>query len=131
MNHYKAREINIDGHPSGRWHYTCHNDNQGRTWPVGYCAELSSPCYAHGHLSAEEACACKKRYDLDKHLILTMRNPLKLTQICRCQVPGCDDWGPNLMEIQGGMKMWFVCDKHLNRETAEQLHVVGESLGSY
>lgn len=41
MNYYQAREIlGEDKKPTGKWHYTCRNDD--RIWAVGYCASLQS-----------------------------------------------------------------------------------------
>jgi hypothetical protein len=130
MNFHKARELQKDGKPSGRWHYTNYNDSLKTIWPEGYCADPTSPCSKEGHATAEEACACKKRYDLDKKLRFDMKKMDQVSNLHRCQAPGCGEWGPNHAEIPSEMVFWCLCDAHANRETVEKLYEVGESFGS-
>src|SRR4051812_48360403 len=62
MNYLKARQMQS----TGKWHYTCRNDNF--VWPQGYCAQEGSACHSTGHNTAEEACECYKQYQLKNHL---------------------------------------------------------------
>lgn len=63
MNFYSARPL-MEGPNAGKFHYTCHNDNQKKTWPVGDCAKEG-----HGaHDTEEEACECYRQYILREYV---------------------------------------------------------------
>jgi hypothetical protein len=151
MNYYAARQ-----RKDGKWDYTCSND--GDIWPVGYCntgilskgpetepegsfyrmseIEWKSICdnkekyHDHGHKTAEEACKCYKNYLLDNALRFhrpTEEQKQKMDTQHKCKI--CSDWTQNMAELD--LQHWYLCEKHLNRETVEKLFGnIGESWSS-
>lgn len=118
MNYYDAREMKKDGKGSGKWHYTCMND--GRIWPVGYCAEHE------GHPTKEEAHECYTKYCLDNHIKKrTMQNQHKCKE--------CDAWTQESVEVGPGLgRMIYLCPDHQDRETvAKHFGSVGTMTSSY
>jgi hypothetical protein len=139
MNHFKARQRDTDM----RWDYTCMND--GVVWPMGYCCEFREPnddlfewpewekrlmrankdkFHNNGHATAEEASKCYKSHQLDFRLRLD--GVTHKTQH-PCEI--CQEWTQKTASV-GAWHQWHLCDKHLNRESVEELFYVGESWSS-
>jgi len=116
VNYYCARQHATNG----KWDYTCRND--GRIWPVGYCAE-----HRGTHDTAEEAQECYKRYMLDTRLRFDVRLKGHKRQ---CEAEGCEEWTQGLASL-GGLDAFVLCDEHRDREHVEALYSVGESWSSY
>jgi hypothetical protein len=132
MNFYDAREIQDgDGKGTGKWRYTCYNDNQKRTWAVGYCAQ-DCP----GHDTPDEAREHYKQYLLDIALRLDANadsvpgavEPPKF----KCEAEGCEALTSKAAKVGYGIpRMFNLCPEHMNRETVETLFEVGSSFGSF
>ena len=144
MNYLQARQREVEG----RWDYTCMND--GRIWPVGYCAGWrdwtdaqreqfgaafveraeaeSAPFrdkyHRDGHATRDEAYACYTTYMLDQRT--------RLDQIReddahpRCAAEGCVRLSSATVSI-GGWPRFSVCSAHQTRETLESLYHAGDS----
>lgn len=107
MNYYTATELAKDGKPTGLWHYTRRND--GRMWPVGYCAE-NCP----GHATPDEAREHYRQYQID-----TARDR-KTVQWGGCEV--CDTPTKDGVCIEPDqMEFHHLCPEHHNRATLETL----------
>lgn len=146
MNHWKARQRESDG----RWDYTSHNDRSG-THAVGYChayrpydetdtylpqamrdalnekeQEFIHKYHTDGHATAEEACQCRKQYDLDHHLHLCPEvddpDTLHRCLVCREFCSG--------HAIVGHHDVYQLCPAHCTRAEVEKLYRVGEHWGS-
>jgi hypothetical protein len=134
-----------------RWDYTSSNRRTG-TYPVGYCGGwwldekfdpqrfiwMDEEQYNHevakhipfrekyhtnGHATKEEAYECYKTYMLDLYLDF---DKVDTDHQNKCKV--CGEWTQKGAWIRGGhMHEWDLCDKHLNRETVEQLFDIGDS----
>ena len=120
MNYYQPRELkDKDGNPSGIWHYTCMND--GRIWPVGYCAQ-GCP----GHDTKEGAYEHYRQYELD-----TSRYDGTYSGTQRkCEI--CGEWTQRFASVgPDHMEMHTLCDAHRNRETLDTLVEAGDSFGSW
>lgn len=110
MNHYRARQLK-----DGGWHFTCMND--GRAWPVGYCAEHEP------HATKEEACGCYRKWLLDNRLKLNCRDN---HQQRKCKE--CGEWTSSYAMCETDIV--FLCDKHMNRETFEKIVPVFDEMWS-
>jgi hypothetical protein len=128
VNYYAARQRE----KTKKWDYTCRND--GRIWPVGYCAgrhvevlqvpeDEREPYHDHGHETAEEARECYKHYQLDNELHLDIK---MASQQRKCEADGCGAWTQGMARV-GGHVSFVLCDEHRNRENVEKLYSVGES----
>jgi len=122
MNHDKALQM-IDK----TWNYTRSNDNQNRTYPIGYCASfINKTDDYHKHATKEQAEECYKKYELDNNLQLNAGTVGERTQFkCEC----CEEW-TNIATRIGGWETHYLCDEHRNRETMESIFTVGESFHS-
>lgn len=132
MNYYKARQRQSDL----KWDYTCQNDD--RVCPVGYChkykewtqeemkrfglvssdleksAKDKDKYHTHGHDTQEEAEACYREFLLDQELSLNHKDTN--TQR-KCEV--CGEWTQGLAYLD--MRVFNLCDKHMNRESVATL----------
>jgi hypothetical protein len=145
VNYYRARQ-----RKDGKWDYTCRND--GRIWPVGYCAEYNEDFsnlgmgevyqdwfaedykrkyaptqdkhHTCGHDTAEEACECYKQFLLDHNLRLKIQS--SDTQR-KCEV--CGEWTQLYAELD--CQMWNLCEVHNTREVVESLFEVFEICSSW
>jgi hypothetical protein len=143
VNHYKARQREIDG----RWDYTSGNSREG-THPVGYChayrpftperctwmtaqqcdkenteqAPFVAKYHADGHATELEACECYREYLLDRRLRL-YDPPSDPDTLHKCAVCGAMTAG--MAEVD--MEHWFLCDAHRNRAEVEKLVPHGRS----
>jgi hypothetical protein len=151
MNYYAAREIaDANGKPSGRYHFTCEND--GRIWPVGYCASrwgcpsckglsgklrpdvacatcgstglVPADPLCLGHASAEEAREHYRQYLLDCRLHL---GSCPETELHKCEFPdGCETFTRHSLTVDHG-STWYLCDEHRLRSVVGRLYPeVGE-----
>lgn len=122
MNYYQARMVadSPDSGKNGRWDFTLSNDGHIRA--VGYCAVAGR---GH-HKTSEEACECFKKYCLDTklHLKIECENEMH-----KCQI--CGEFTKLSAELRGQLRMWWLCEKHNNRETIEGLFEVGSFVSSY
>ena len=136
VNYLKARQRAVDK----RFDYTQMNDKI--VWPIGYCAgyreytleERNAFCmsdkwyeeyesrksqyHADGHVDAEEACECYKRYLLDSSLHYGVDTKKK------CEV--CKEWTDKRTMI-GGYTSFVLCETHTTRAVIASLFTVGES----
>lgn len=136
MRHYSAKQRARDG----RWDYTC-----GQA-PTGYChafdvawpqdlaepvsgyAEARAAAIVHrdkyhedGHATADDACACYKRFLLDNRL----RTDGRISdQMRKCEA--CSAWTDRYAQV-GGHQMFVLCDNHCQAATVASLLTVGES----
>ena len=107
MNYYDAREkADVDGNPSGLWHFTIQNDNH--IFPVGYCAQGCS-----GHATPEEAREHYRLYLLDS----ARYDGVTMDEMRKCEV--CGDWTLFYAHIPQSMERHTLCDAHRNRETLD------------
>lgn len=132
MNHLIALQRKSDG----RWDYTMNGV------PVGYCREwhdwdflnatLHPSAYeqaesfkhkhhANGHENPEQASECYKEYLLDQRLSL---NHHSASSQHRCVV--CKEWTDKFAQV-GTYEIYFLCDKHHNREEVAKLFAIGEA----
>ena len=157
MNYYDARELRDEnGQGTGRWHYTCKNDDQ--VCPVGYCSpwERCPECKgeflpgklggAHcehckdtrlvrkkepcpGHATPEEACEHQRQYELDhaKFHPETEEIRKRATALFRCEVCGHFTCG---YADCGVARVYMLCNEHCNREALDGLVSVGYSISS-
>lgn len=140
MNYEQPRQRQDDK----RWDYTNRNDD--RIYPIGYCQafrELDDPpgviqasqeqieehrkfkdkYHTNGHATYEEACNCYKEYLLDHRL----KDYHSKHEQHKCQV--CGEWTDGGMEI-GCYEIFYLCNKHANREEVEKVFTVGECIHS-
>ena len=153
MNFYEARELrDKNDKGTGVWHYTCYNDNQKATYPVGYCAKWKEPVLREdggiwgkeeaekytankdkyhnetGHKTSRESCECYKQYQLDNNLRFWKKNLKDADTHHKCEIKGCDKMTASYASV--GMPRWSLCDEHLNIEEVKKLFNVGSSFGS-
>ncbi|KKN46043.1 hypothetical protein LCGC14_0677370 [marine sediment metagenome] len=125
MNHDRALEM-LDH----TWNYARTNDNQHRTYPIGYCSNhtlLNEKYLAyHKHATKEEAEECYKKYELDNNLRLNAGTIGEETLV-KCHE--CKEF-TNITTTVNGWRMYYLCDEHRTRETMEKIFVVGESFHS-
>lgn len=130
MNTYRVSE-----RKDGRFDFTCEND--GRIWPVGYCAPYrewwtgDNPVpasqhrideykatahkhHAHGHATPQEAAACYREWQLDHKLNLGQES---ISEQRKCVV--CGEWTNLSASVE--TQIWWLCEKHHNREEIEKL----------
>lgn len=113
MNYFDAREIlGPDGEPSGRWRYTCRNDD--KVWAVGYCAE-GCP----GHPTPEEAREHYRQFVLDGMRVRGPK-PADSWPKDKCAVEGCPAEATHLLDAPGH-RCHEVCESHANRAAMELL----------
>jgi hypothetical protein len=124
MNHYKARQKEVDK----RWHYTCCND--GRIWPVGYCAGACA-----GHDTAEQACEHQAQYECDNAQFHPMTIDEAFAGPNSVSVDKCRACGERTCGFAsygaGQMSVIPLCPAHCNRESLRPLIEIGESWSSY
>lgn len=114
MNYYQASQLQ-----KGGWHYTCTND--GKTWPVGYCAQHS------GHASKEEAQDCYRMYLLDNYLQLRSMEIEGSQEPCRI----CGKM-TNLVAEIATVTQYVLCEDHQTEEDVAKLFSsVGSIMSSY
>lgn len=108
------------------WHYTCLNDNQRRTWAVGYCAD-------HGpHATKRDAEECYKKHELDKTLRflpdVALRGGTTLEECVEC---GAITTG--FASIGHGIPKFIpLCEAHRTRPIVEKhWRFSPDSFGSY
>lgn len=127
MNYYQPREIAKDGKGTGRWHYTCRNDNQ--IWPVGYCAQG-----CEGHPTPDEARAHQTAYILDHEVRLDETDSDSQRQ-CEAPIDGgcCGAWTQGRARVGKGIGRQFVlCGAHRTKEIVAALYgSVGDVISSY
>lgn len=118
MNYYQARQQK----DNLRWYFTCKND--GKMWPVGYCAgpcdddpEHASKYHEDGHPSPEAAAECYKLYLLDHDLHFNDGEGSKLMRVC--EHPDCDEFTAGTATVRH--HRWFLCDEHRTREVVDTL----------
>lgn len=117
MNYYEARELRDEkGEGTGRWHYTVRND--GRIWPVGYCAD-GCP----GHESAEAACEHQREYELANLRQITYAGWTDC-QVCGAPTKAGVEHGPGIGHPIA------LCDEHRTPEVIDGLVVVGQVISS-
>lgn len=122
MNYYQPLQIEINGKPSGFFHYTKMND--GLAWPIGYCAEGGAE---HNHQSEEEACACYKRWLLDH---AEYDKELSPSSMPRCRVMGCPKYTHHAAEVDH--ILFALCPEHMNREKLSEVYGdVGQGCASW
>lgn len=137
MNYYDARKR----HDDGKYDYTRMND--GRIWPVGYCAQrtacscvgpqngftgaegcekcggsgrVDNADYCGSHDTPEEARECFARYLLDGSREITYGNWMG------CEFEGCDTPTKKGMETRPPLGQAFaLCDEHRDLEHLKQL----------
>ncbi len=154
MNFYQARELKDENdNGTGIWHYTCYNDNQKTTYPIGYCAKWEKPILIEdggtwtkkeaeryitnkdkyhnkkGHTSSEEAGECYRNHLLDK--IKFYRKSLEESDTHhKCRVEGCNKMTASMANLDS-YHIYNLCEKHLNREEVDKLlPKAHESFGS-
>jgi hypothetical protein len=123
MNYFQARQRK----ESKRWDFTCKND--GRIWPVGYCAgkkigesadpPTSDKYHDDGHETEAEARECYKQYVLDNELHFDAREDSRSMHVCA--YPGCDEFTKGIATL-GCARMWPLCDEHRNKEAVSELY---------
>ena len=119
MNYDQPREIkDAGGQPSGKWHYTRMND--GRIWPVGYCAD-GCP----GHDTKEGAYEHQRQYDLDHARYDTEYGHWQPCRVCGELTNKAATWGV------GGLSHAVLCDAHRTREYLEPLVTAGDAISSF
>lgn len=115
MNYYDARQRKTDK----KWDYTCMND--GRIWPVGYCADAGG---GH-HDTAEEARECYTRYLLENRMRLDGKMD---NQQLRCEI--CKEFTDGFAEVDHSH--FTLCGEHRTREHVEKLFgTVGQITSSW
>lgn len=150
MNYYAARELmGPNGEHTGLFHFTCEND--GVTWPVGYCSSVRTcpSCKGHawmyregfcaacqnkgtirvdpcpGHPTKEEAEEHYRQYQLDG----ARYDGFSSNQQFKCRV--CGAWTQRYAQVCQSY-LYHLCDDHCTRETLEQIHPkVGWAAGSW
>jgi hypothetical protein len=108
------------------WHYTCHNDNQRRTWAVGYCAEHDP------HATKREAEECYRKHELDKTLRFLPDVPLRGgTTLQECAE--CEAITTGFASIGHGIPQFIpLCETHRTRPMVEKHWKFSpDSFGSY
>lgn len=117
MNYDQPRQLETGG-----WHFTSMND--GRVWPVGYCADhRDAP-----HATEEEARACYAKYLLEQRTRLDGElgsyNPCEAPSGCRTLTNRC--------VLISGWARWRLCDEHRTAEVVAELHgpLAGDSAHS-
>jgi len=130
MNYYMARQRK----DSLRWDFTCKND--GRIFPVGYCAGGQVWCQAKGehadkyhdggHATAEEAAECYRQYQLDNHLRFDAGEGARVLRVC--EHPDCEEFTGGTASVQ--YKVLNLCDAHRTREVVEQLYEAATQITS-
>jgi hypothetical protein len=101
MNYYAPRQ-KVDG----GWHYT--KMNNGRIWPVGYCASHEP------HATALEAQQCYKKFICD-HAAFN-QGELMDAQV-KCQVPECKNHTSKSALVDHDD--YYLCPTHMNRDGLE------------
>ena len=147
MNYYDARQRQTDK----RWDYTCQND--GRVWPVGYCAGYHEPkddgivrwrederqrviankdkYHRDGHATDEEARECYRLYLLDNDVQEMTFAEAQHPCVAPVGESKCNVWTQKALEIRHGGH-YPLCDEHRNRETLEKLfEAPGQIMSSY
>jgi hypothetical protein len=155
LNYYKAREIQKDGKPSGKYHYTCQNGDG--VCAVGYCSRIrtcpacngqgmfvpeTSEYYCKeckskgvyyledqevcpGHDTEMEACEHYRQYLLDKARYDQVSKDIQK----KCDI--CQAWTQRAAYIPSEMVEHFLCDEHCNREGLDKVFKnVGWSMSS-
>lgn len=151
MNHYKARELREGGHGTGKWHYTCMNNDH--IYPVGYCSpwDTCPDCQGHsmfnseakcekcsnkgviksenpcmGHDTPEDAESHYKEYIIDKaHFYGPKQQEWPKN---KCSVKDCNEEGNCL--ISADQSHFEVCNKHNTRTVLRELISVRECWSS-
>ncbi len=103
-----------------KWKYTAGWARDGRIIEIGFCADDD------GHDTEEEACACYRKYLLEKRCRLhePQKNP---TSKHRCAVEDCEEYTAGYAVV-ATYWMKHLCDKHRTVEVVESLFgPVGES----
>lgn len=151
MNYYGPIEIqDQDGRKTGRWRYCIRNDRLGAR-AIGYCSlvELCPKCHGQvdidsiceecqnsglvlkedscpGHPTPDAACEHQKKYEIDHADLDGYRSQVQH----RCLV--CQGWTNRFARVGVGNTICYaLCDQHRDKESLEQIHQVGESIGSY
>lgn len=118
MNYLKPRQVDpsADRDDAGKWRYTCMND--GRVWPVGYCAK-DCP----GHDTPEEANAHQRDYELDNAVFTEGPSVDEALDRYRCQARANDADEPSQcgklttsVARVGSYQRISLCVDHLNRD---------------
>lgn len=81
---------------------------------------LKANYHDDGHATADEACECYKRYELDTALRFSTEQSTKR----QCEV--CKEWTQSHATV-GGYTVFVLCEAHANRAEVEKLFSVGES----
>lgn len=122
MNYRQALEIQKDGNPTGKYHYT--NTNDDRTYPIGYCRD-GCP----GHDTPEDAQEHYKQYLLNENLRLDAHKLHNMKLKCEAK-DGCEEYTDTAASV-GGIKHYHLCNKHRTKEEVAKLLVVGQEISSY
>lgn len=118
MRHYLARELKLDGQPSGLWHYTV--EWQRSIEPAGACA---NDC--PGHPTSEAAYEHERQRQLESARVVRFEN------WAGCQVDGCEAPTRGGYQIPGhAAGIYPLCSAHRTREDLATLHRVGEGWAS-
>ena len=115
MNYFGARQRESDR----RWDFTQKRD--GSIWPVGYCSGKSEFSGSHedGHASADEACACYRKYLLETSARFDEDRAASNTQH-RCEAPDCTEWTSGVGMVDDTYR-WWLCAQHRTHEMLEKL----------
>ena len=113
-----------DGKPTGKYHYTCRNDN--RIWPVGLCAE-GCP----GHATPEEASEHWRAYLIQgiEFNKITQEWPKE-----KCEAEGCNEQATMIgctKNEPGVFNHRRFCDTHAVPEEFAKFIDAGDSISSY
>lgn len=150
MNYYEVREIESkDGVGTGKFHYTKKND--GRIWPVGYCAgwrenteedfkrypglkeeiekkkEFKINYHKEGHASIEEARECYKEYLLDNKVRFREHKDGIEGNYIKCRE--CEKITNGYAEID--FSIIPLCNEHQKRDIISKHFSVGDIISSY
>lgn len=145
MRYMAARELEVGGVGTGKFHYTQLLD--GVISPVGYCAgwqpwmegpidgfavreellakersrlfPFRAKFHTDGHSSAEEACSCYRQFLLD---IRTRYDTSLVDEQRRCQV--CGVWSAKMACVDGTF-YYVLCDEHRTESHLSTLFKVG------
>jgi hypothetical protein len=119
MNYYEPKQREDDK----KWDFACHNDNQKRTWPVGFCAAHSAE---ERHDTPEEAAACYQKYLIEQKLVLDAGT---ISGMQKCEVCGTMT---NKVAKAGPYVRHLLCDEHRTADTMARLMAdLGSFFGSY